>query len=67
MGGVLVLFDSIIVGTAESPVWWKRQIEKSSVTITLSPLTPFSKTETQGIANAARRYGEFLKLTAVLR
>jgi hypothetical protein len=62
-----VLFDSTIVWDGRIVGRWKRQIEKSSVSITLSPFAPFSKTETQAIADAARRYGEFLKLTPVLR
>jgi len=61
------VFNSIIVWDGRLVGTWNRKIEKTSVTITLSPLAPFSKTQTLAIAEAARRYGEFLGMPTVVR
>lgn len=61
------VFNSIIVWDGKIIGSWNRKIEKTSVAITLSPLAPFSKTQTRAIAEAARRYGEFLGMAYVVR
>jgi hypothetical protein len=40
--------------------FWKRTLEKDSVTIDVSPLTPFSAAEKKALQDAAKRYGNFL-------
>jgi len=49
-----------VVGT------WKRMVSKGSVIVTPRPFTRLTKTEQRALAEAARRYGAFLDLPAVL-
>jgi len=49
-----------IVGT------WKRELKGGSVVITPAPFTRLKRDEARSLAEAARRYGDFLKLPAVL-
>ena len=45
---------------------WKRTIRRNEVIVSVSPFSPLGKAEAQGVAAAVARYGEFLKLPAVL-
>jgi hypothetical protein len=45
---------------------WKPVLEKDSVLVRASPFVSLSRTETQALAKAARKYGEFLALKAKL-
>ena len=56
-----MILDGQVVGT------WKRALEKRSVAITLRPFDPLKKTGRNAFAKAARRYGEFLGLSAAVR
>ena len=61
MGNALtsvVIVDGEFVGT------WKRDVKKNEVAIEFNPFRRLTKIETQSIATAVRRYGEFLKLPA---
>jgi hypothetical protein len=62
-----VVFNSTIVCNGRIVGRWNRKIEKTSVTVTVSPFSPFTKTETREIAGAVRRYGEFLNTSKVVR
>lgn len=42
--------------------YWKQTIHKGRVSLKLIPFCPLTKTETDTIADAAERYGEFLSL-----
>lgn len=55
-----LVLDGQVVGT------WKRTLAKGSVAITLRPFTRLKKTEEHAFAEAARQYGAFLGLPAVL-
>jgi hypothetical protein len=41
---------------------WKRTLKKNKVEVEISPLTPFSKSETGAIAKSIKEYGNFLAL-----
>jgi hypothetical protein len=56
---IMVISDQI-VGT------WKPVLGKATVLVRASPLVSLSGTETQALAKAARKYGEFLALGARL-
>ncbi|HEY8188932.1 MAG TPA: winged helix DNA-binding domain-containing protein [Pyrinomonadaceae bacterium] len=56
-----IVWDGRIVGT------WMRKIEKAAVILTVHSLAPFNETEKKGVGKAVRRYGEFLKLPAMLQ
>jgi hypothetical protein len=56
---IMVITDQI-VGT------WKPVLEKDTVLVRASPLAGLSKTQTQALAKAARKYGEFFALKARL-
>lgn len=61
-GGLLnptIVLDGKVVGT------WKRRLEKSRVLLTVSPFTPFDKTQMKASEIAAERYGKFLGLPVV--
>jgi hypothetical protein len=45
---------------------WKPVLEKDTVLVRASPFASLSRTETQALAKAARKYGEFLALKAKL-
>jgi hypothetical protein len=47
--------------------FWKRTLEKNSVAIDVSPLTPFSSVEKKALEEAVRQYGKFLGCPPVLR
>jgi len=55
-----IVIDGQVVGT------WKRTLKKGSVVITPSPFTVLKKAEKHAFTLAARQYGAFLKLPAVL-
>jgi hypothetical protein len=55
-----IVIDGLVVGT------WKRTLKKGSVVITPSPFTLLKKAEKHAFAIAARQYGAFLELPAVL-
>ena len=62
-GGMLsptVVVGGQVVGT------WRRELKKEAVVITPSLFAKPKQTERHAVAAAARRYGEFLGLTAVL-
>ena len=58
--GHAMLLDGRIAGA------WKRTLQKGAVVLTFQPLNPFSDTEQQAVAMAARRYGAFLGLPVIL-
>jgi hypothetical protein len=63
-GGVLnnvSLVDGLVVGG------WTREIKKSGVTVTLSPLWPLQPTEIQALEQAVVRYGDASGIPATLR
>ena len=55
-----IVMSGIVVGT------WKRTLKKDAVVIAAKPLRPFTTAESRAFGSAARRYGEFLGLPAVL-
>lgn len=55
-----IVMDGQVVGT------WKRVLKKDKVFIALSPFTAFYKAEQERFIDAARPFGEFLGLQAVL-
>lgn len=55
-----IVIDGRIVGT------WKRNIDKTGVTVELSPFRPLLKKELKSLGKAARRYGDFIGLPAQL-
>lgn len=63
MGNALqyvIIIDGQYVGT------WERTLKKDAVIIQINPLIKLGKEENQAIVDAARRYGDFLKLPIVL-
>ena len=63
MGNALtavIAIDGRIVGT------WKRKVSARAVTIHTRPFEPLPRAEARAVAAAARRYGEFLGLPAIL-
>jgi hypothetical protein len=56
----VMVLDGKVVGT------WKRTLEKKSVAVTLSPFSSIKKAGMNAFTRAARRYGAFLELPAVL-
>jgi hypothetical protein len=58
--GPTVVLDGQVVGT------WKRTLGKRDVTITLSPLGNLRKADQHAVNEAARAYGAFLGVRAVL-
>lgn len=55
-----VVIDGVISGT------WKRALKKDTVIISAEPFTHFSRAESDAIAIAAERYGDFLGLKAIM-
>ena len=51
---------TLIAGT------WTRTIRKNEVVVSASPFSPLSKADTQAVSAAVTRYGDFLKMPAVL-
>jgi hypothetical protein len=45
---------------------WKRTIRRNEVVVSASPFSPLSKAEGRGVAAAVTRYGDFLRMPAVL-
>lgn len=64
--GINGLFNASLVSDGRVVALWKRFVKKTAAEISLEPLRPLRKSETQGAANAARRYGSFLGLKAAL-
>jgi hypothetical protein len=63
MGNALtsvIAIDGRIVGT------WKRRLGAKAVTIGTRPFGRLSRDASRAVADAARRYGEFLGLSVVL-
>lgn len=56
----IIVIEGQIVGT------WKRRIRQDAVVIETNLFRPLTPTENRAVAVAARRYGEFLQLPAVL-
>jgi hypothetical protein len=56
----IIVVDGQIVGT------WKRELRKDAVVIEANLFTRLTEAENQAVAEAARRYGEFLKLPVAL-
>ena len=56
----IIVIDGQFVGT------WKRILKKDAVHIQLNPLAKLVKEENQAMAEAARKYGDFLNLPIVL-
>ena len=61
------IFNSTIVWDGKIVGSWNRKIERDSVTVTLNLFPRLTKTATLAIAEAARRYGEFLGMATILR
>lgn len=60
MLGPVVVVDGYVVGR------WRRTIRKGSVSIEVSPFTDIGEAEMHGVVEAARRYGQFVGVPAVL-
>lgn len=60
------IFNPIMVLDGQVAGIWKRTLGKKSVAVTLSPFSPIKKNGASSFKRAARRYGEFLGLPAVL-
>jgi hypothetical protein len=54
------LFAHTIILNGQIVGGWKRTLEKSKVTVELSPLTKLNKPEKQAVVDAAERFGKFL-------
>jgi hypothetical protein len=50
----VIVVDGQVVGT------WKRTLKKDSLAISQSPFAEFNRAETRAVADAAKRYGNFL-------
>jgi hypothetical protein len=62
-GGVLnnvVIIDGLVAGS------WKRELKKQTVLVTVEPLWALSQDQQQAVAQAARRYADFMGLAANL-
>jgi hypothetical protein len=55
-----IVLDGRVIGT------WKRAIKKDTVTISLAPFQPLSQKTLEQVGVVARRYGEFLGLSATV-
>ncbi|KAA3642363.1 MAG: winged helix DNA-binding domain-containing protein [Chloroflexi bacterium] len=55
-----IVIDGQVAGT------WKQTLKKNTVTIETSPFTKFTKAQSKAIAEAAKRYGQYLGKEAVL-
>jgi len=55
----MIISKGRIIGT------WRRTFSKGKVVIETRPFEPFTATEQKGLAAAAKKYGEFLKMEAV--
>ena len=55
----VVVADGEVVGT------WKRKNEKANVAVTIRPFTKFDEELTEGVKEAAGRYGDFLETPVV--
>jgi hypothetical protein len=60
------IFTSAMVLNGQVVGIWKRAFKNGSVVITLSPFAALAKAEYQAFVEAAKRYGAFLDLPAVL-
>lgn len=60
--GINGLFNAGIVIGGRIVGTWKRNIDKTGVTVELSPFRPLLKKELKSLDNAARRYGDFIGL-----
>ena len=60
MLGPVIVVDGYVVGS------WKRTIRRDSVVIETFPFTPLNTAESDGLAAAAAKYGEFLGMPVVL-
>jgi hypothetical protein len=58
------MFASTIVSGGRVVGTWRRAVKKKSVAITPAPFATLEKTVKDGVAEAARRYGEFIQLSA---
>jgi hypothetical protein len=56
----ILVIDGQVIGT------WKRTLKRGEVVITPSPFVPLSRSQTRALTPAARRYGTFLGLEAML-
>ena len=56
-----IVIEGRIVGT------WKRSIDKTGVTVELSPFRALRKTELKSLDKTARRYGDFIGLPAQMK
>ena len=55
-----IMLNGLIVGT------WRRTLAKKGVTLTTKYATPATPIQSRAFATAAKRYGEFLGLPALL-
>jgi hypothetical protein len=60
------VFSPTIVRAGQVVGFWKRAFKKNSVVITLNPLVQLSDADRESIALEARRFGEFLGMSAEL-
>lgn len=60
------IFSPVIVINGQVVGTWKRTLKKGAVMITPGPFTPLRRAETRALTAAARQYGAFLELPAVL-
>jgi hypothetical protein len=58
--GEPVVFDSALVIDGQVAGSWKRTIKKQAATIEVAPFAPLSTAESEAVASAARRYGDFV-------
>jgi len=64
--GKNLLFNSTILSGSQVIGSWKRTLARDAVAIELSPFSPLSASEAGVVANAARRYGDFLGKTVAM-
>ncbi|MFN8475856.1 MAG: winged helix DNA-binding domain-containing protein [Anaerolineae bacterium] len=62
----MIILGPIIVADGQFVGAWKRRLGKGSVSVAAQPLLPLTDAETHALAEAARRYGDFVGLPAHL-
>lgn len=60
------MFQPTIVSSGRIIGTWKRNIQKENVFIDISPFNSFTKSETKKASDAARRFGDYLGLEAIV-
>ncbi len=61
-----LVFDSLMVIGGKVVGSWRRTFRKGAVVIELAPFRPLTAAEDQAVADAARRYGQFVEMPVVI-